>query len=159
MQAARSVASARAQARNTTGATHARASPRRAVSRCLLEKQPEADETVRFPGKFVGGKAPEDLPRHLQERNRISTPWDAARIELAERFGASEAELDKAADISDEHLSEAYTMMQICRDFENECGQVRGDRGLYGREAVRHGRRQRTKRVGHRSPSNPHPRY
>ena len=108
MQAARSVASARAQARNTTGATHARASPRRAVSRCLLEKQPEADEMARFPGKFVGGKAPEDLPRHLQERNRISTPWDAARIELAERFGASEAELDKAADISDEHLSDIH---------------------------------------------------
>ena len=44
----------------------------------------------------------------------------------------SEEMIDAAGDLTDEDFSNAYTMMQTCRDFENECmqayqgGKIRG---------------------------------
>ena len=58
------------------------------------------------------------------ERLRIETPWDRAKEMLKKEFGATEAELKRAESLSDEDLSKAYYMMQLCRDFENECNQA-----------------------------------
>jgi pyruvate dehydrogenase E1 component alpha subunit len=58
------------------------------------------------------------------ERFRIETPWDKAKEVLKRDFGASDEELAKCEALSDEDLSKAYYMMQLCRDFENECNQA-----------------------------------
>ena len=107
--AARAAAAPRAA---PAGARRAGA-PRRAAARSVLQRADADTERERFPGKFVGEAPPEDLPRHLQERGRINTPWDAAKVELAERFGASPEALEKAGTISDEEMTKAYTMMQV----------------------------------------------
>ena len=43
---------------------------------------------------------------------------------LSEKFGMSDEDIQAAGKLSDEELSDAYTMMQVCRDFENECNQA-----------------------------------
>ena len=58
------------------------------------------------------------------ERFRIETPWDKAKQVLKEEFGATDEELKRCEDLSDEDLNKAYYMMQLCRDFENECNQA-----------------------------------
>ena len=68
-----------------------------------------------------------EAPPNL-ERVRITTPWDEAQEVLRTEFGMSEADIEACGTLSDEDLTEAYTMMQQCRDFENECNQVRGQR-------------------------------
>ena len=64
-----------------------------------------------------------EAPANL-ERLRITTPWEDAQVTLKEAFGMTEAEIAAAGDLSDEDLTEAYTTMQLCRDFENECNQA-----------------------------------
>ena len=64
-----------------------------------------------------------EAPPHL-ERLRILTPWEEAQPVLKSEFGMSDAEIAEAGALSDEEISEAYTMMQLCRDFENECNQA-----------------------------------
>jgi len=66
---------------------------------------------------------PSGPPENL-ERLRITTPWDDAKAVLKSEFGATDAELKHAESLSDEDLSKAYYMMQLCRDFENECNQA-----------------------------------
>ena len=58
------------------------------------------------------------------ERFRIETPWDKAKQVLKEEFGATDEELKRCEDLSDEDLNKAYYTMQLCRDFENECNQA-----------------------------------
>ena len=38
---------------------------------------------------------------------------------LKSEFGMSDSDIAEAGALSDEELSEAYKMMQLCRDFEN----------------------------------------
>lgn len=64
-----------------------------------------------------------EAPPNL-ERLRITTPWDDAKETLRSSFGMSEQDIEAAGSLSDEDLTKAYTMMQTCRDFENECNQV-----------------------------------
>lgn len=64
-----------------------------------------------------------EAPPNL-ERLRILTPWEEAQPVLKSEFGMSDAEIAEAGALSDEEISEAYTMMQLCRDFENECNQA-----------------------------------
>ena len=66
---------------------------------------------------------PSGVPENL-ERVRIETPWEDAKAVLKREFGATDAELKRAEALSDEDLSKAYYMMQLCRDFENECNQA-----------------------------------
>ena len=44
---------------------------------------------------------------------------------MRSEFGMSDDQIEACGELSDEDLSQAYTMMQTCRDFENECNQVR----------------------------------
>ena len=55
-----------------------------------------------------------------------ATPWEGAQETLRASFGMKQEEIDACGALSDEDLSQAYTTMQTCRDFENECNQVRG---------------------------------
>ena len=64
-----------------------------------------------------------EAPANL-ERLRITTPWEDAQVTLKEAFGMTEAEIAAAGDLSDEDLTEAYTTMQLCRQFENACNQA-----------------------------------
>lgn len=43
---------------------------------------------------------------------------------MATRFGMSAAELAKYDALSKEDLLKSYTMMQLCRQFENACNQA-----------------------------------
>lgn len=43
---------------------------------------------------------------------------------MAARFGMSAAELAKYDALSKEDLLKSYTMMQLCRQFENACNQA-----------------------------------
>ena len=64
-----------------------------------------------------------EVPPNL-ERHRILTPWEEAQPVLKSEFGMSDSDIAEAGALSDEELSEAYKMMQLCRDFENECNQA-----------------------------------
>jgi pyruvate dehydrogenase E1 component alpha subunit len=64
-----------------------------------------------------------EVPPNL-ERHRILTPWEEAQPVLKSEFGMSDSDIAEAGALSDEEISEAYTMMQLCRDFENECNQA-----------------------------------
>jgi hypothetical protein len=46
------------------------------------------------------------------------------RKELGVRFGLSESQLSKYDGVGKEDLLKAYTMMQLCRQFENACNQA-----------------------------------
>lgn len=46
------------------------------------------------------------------------------KAEMATRFGMSAAELAKYDALSKEDLLKSYTMMQLCRQFENACNQA-----------------------------------
>ncbi|CAL6405370.1 unnamed protein product [Bathycoccus prasinos] len=64
----------------------------------------------------------EDVPKNL-ERLRISTPWEDAQTVLKSEFKTSEEDLKTFGELTKEELENAYEMMQLCRDFENECNQ------------------------------------
>ena len=64
----------------------------------------------------------DDAPKNL-ERVRISTPWEEAQEVLQSEFGTSEEDLKRFGEVSKDELENAYEMMQLCRDFENECNQ------------------------------------
>ena len=83
----------------------------------LAQRRVRNKTTTRAATKTAGP------PANL-ERLRIETPWDRAKDALKRDFGATEEELKRAEALSDEDLSKAYYMMQLCRDFENECNQA-----------------------------------
>ena len=64
-----------------------------------------------------------EAPPNL-ERLRIVTPWDEAKEVLRQEVGMADSEIEACGNIDDEALANAYTMMQLCRDFENECNQA-----------------------------------
>lgn len=76
-----------------------------------------------------------EAPPNL-ERVRVTTPWDEAKDVLRDAFGMSDETIEACGELSDEDLTQAYTMMQLCRDFENECNQVRRGKG-YATERAR----------------------
>jgi len=83
-----------------------------------------ADSTKRGPKptRAVAKGKTEEVPKNL-ERLRILTPWEEAQKVLKSEFGTSDEDLKKFGELSKEELGSAYEMMQLCRDFENECNQ------------------------------------
>lgn len=56
-------------------------------------------------------------------RKPIATPWDENKQILEEQLGFSQERLSGYDDVSEESLTDAYEMMQLCRQFENACAQ------------------------------------
>ena len=50
--------------------------------------------------------------------------WSAVRQQLIERFGLSSADVGKYDTVSKLEATKGYTMMQLCRQFENACNQA-----------------------------------
>ena len=50
--------------------------------------------------------------------------WSAVRQQLTERFGLSSADVNKYDSVEKSDSVKAYTMMQLCRQFENACNQA-----------------------------------
>ena len=63
----------------------------------------------------------DDAPKNL-ERVRILHAVEEAEV-LQSEFGTSEEDLKRFKQVSKDELENAYEMMQLCRDFENECNQ------------------------------------
>lgn len=51
--------------------------------------------------------------------------WNKVKEDMQLFFGLSAAELAKYDDVSKADLLKAYTMMELSRQFENACNQVR----------------------------------
>ncbi len=58
-------------------------------------------------------------------RPRILTPWAASKKSLMEDFGLSKDVVDSYDKVSKEDQLKAYEMMQLCRQFETACNQVK----------------------------------
>ena len=56
-------------------------------------------------------------------RPPILTPWDENKLILEEQLGFSQERLATYDDVTTDDLSDAYEMMQLCRQFENACAQ------------------------------------
>ena len=56
-------------------------------------------------------------------RPPILTPWDENKLVLEEQLGFSQERLATYDDVTTDDLSDAYEMMQLCRQFENACAQ------------------------------------
>ena len=56
-------------------------------------------------------------------RPPILTPWDENKLILEEQLGFSQERLATYDDVTADDLSDAYEMMQLCRQFENACAQ------------------------------------
>ncbi|CAH0376919.1 unnamed protein product [Pelagomonas calceolata] len=56
-------------------------------------------------------------------RPPILTPWDENKLILEEQLGFSAERLATYDDVTTDDLSDAYEMMQLCRQFENACAQ------------------------------------
>ena len=59
-----------------------------------------------------------------QMRPRPSIDWSNLRARLEIEFGIKGDELAKFDEVSDDDLVEAYSMMALCRNFENACNQA-----------------------------------
>ena len=57
-------------------------------------------------------------------RPPILTPWDENKLILEEQLGFSQERLATYDDVTTDDLSDAYEMMQLCRQFENACNQA-----------------------------------
>jgi pyruvate dehydrogenase E1 component alpha subunit len=50
--------------------------------------------------------------------------WSSVRQQLVERFGLSSTEVSKYDNVAKGDATKGYTMMQLCRQFENACNQA-----------------------------------
>ena len=81
------------------------------------------------PKTAAGNAAPklseEDAIKLGQMRPRPDNiGWSAVRDQLIERFGLSSTELAKYDEVDKKDAAKGYTMMQLCRQFENACNQA-----------------------------------